>query len=236
MLFPNNIIDELVNSTFWADRMIRSELMQGLIAGENDYTSNLTGMLRRQINARAILGLRAIPYVLKPVAERSMGVDACIILSNTKEFKVCVFEAKFPQLKTHKNCWDSIQKATGYSHFHEQLKKQSSFSGLFAIWEMFYVEFEFGLQPPFMPNFVSACAWHDDALKISLSRNNHASPWTDSDLELLLSNHRTQIDTIIREVCECKKGKVFSGQNYEKVFSDFQVPQEVLVIEYTREG
>ena len=236
MFFPDEIIDNIVQSAYWADRMIRSELIQGLIAGENDYTSNLTSTFRRQINARAISGLRATSYVLKATAERSIGADACIILSNTKEFKVCVFESKFPRLKTHQNYWDSLQKDTGLSHFHEQLKKQSSVSKIFAIWVMFYSEFEFGKQPSFMPNHVSSCAWHEDALKVSVNRANHATPWTDSDLAMLLSAHGTQIDFVLKEVCECKKGKIFSGQNYLGVFDNFNVPKEVLVVEYVREG
>ena len=158
MFLPNDIIENITQSAYWADRMIRSELSQGLIASENDYTSNLTSTFRRQINARAAPGLKATSYVLKPGVERSTGTDACIILSNTKEFKVCIFESKWPRLTTHRNYWDSLQNS-GFSHFDEQLKKQASFSKYFAIWIMFYSEAEFGKQPTFMPKDVSSCVW-----------------------------------------------------------------------------
>ena len=233
MFFPNDIIDNITQSAYWADRMIRSELSQGLITNENDYTSNLTSTFRRQINARAVPGLKATSYVLQPGVERSIGADACIILSNTKEFKICVFESKWPRLTTHRNYWDSLQKGSGLSHFDEQLRKQAFFSKYFAIWVMFYSEAEFGKQPPFMPKDVSSCVWHENAIKASLARVSNATPWTDDELTNLISAHGSQIDYLLREVCECKKGKRFSGQNYLSALDNFDIPKDVLVIEFT---
>jgi hypothetical protein len=43
----------------WADRLVRTDLINGYIVSENDYTSNLTGALRREIDARRVDGLRA---------------------------------------------------------------------------------------------------------------------------------------------------------------------------------
>lgn len=102
-LFPSDVIDDVSKSVFWADRMVRSDLAIGLIANENDYTSNLTSTIRRQINSKNRPHLKATSLVLKPRVERKLGCDASIILSNTKEFKVCLFEAKLPRLSQYKD-------------------------------------------------------------------------------------------------------------------------------------
>jgi hypothetical protein len=103
MLYPAWIIDHVAQSVYWGDRAIRAELIEGLIATENDYTSNLTAAIRRQINSRAIPHLHATSYVLKPRVERAVGADACIVLANSSDFKLCIFEAKWPRLSTHEN-------------------------------------------------------------------------------------------------------------------------------------
>ena len=45
MLFPPHIIKTITDSVYWADSMIRHDLAFGFIAGENDYTSNLTSTI-----------------------------------------------------------------------------------------------------------------------------------------------------------------------------------------------
>jgi len=232
MIFPDSIVDHIAQSAYWADRSIRSELARGIIAGEIDYSSNLTAAFRRQINARAILGLHATSYLLKPSAERAVGADGCIVLSDTKEFKICLFEAKWPQLRTKRDCWDSLQRSSGVSHFHEQLSRQSAISNLFAVWEMFYCEFPFDEQPPFMPSHVSSCVWHEHAYAASQARPNRKTPWTDVELSALLDKHGSRIDELIRKVCACEAGVAIRGNDYLRVFEEYQVPRELLVIEY----
>lgn len=236
-LFPNNlVVKDIVDSIYWADRMVRADLVLGLISGENDYTSNLTSTIRRQINSKNRPYLSATSLLLKPTVERDTGCDACIILSNTKEFKVCFFEAKWARLSTHKDYWDSLQKSTNLSHFSEQIKKQVPLSRSFAVWEMFYCEYPFGKQPSWIPNETSACVWHHDAY-IQVQARNNALRWTDKELEDLLtdasSKYITQIDCMVKEVCLCNKGAVFTGNDYLRVFSDFELPTEVLLIEYS---
>lgn len=236
-LFPNNlVIKDIVDSIYWADRMVRSDLALGLISGENDYTSNLTSTIRRQINSKNRPYLSATSLVLKPTVERDIGCDACIVLSNTKEFKVCFFEAKWARLSTHKDYWDSLQKSTGLSHFSEQIKKQVPLSQKFAVWEMFYCEYPFSKQPNWMPNETSACVWHHDAHVYVQARNNKLR-WTDKELEDLLtdasSRYTTQIDYIVKEVCLCNEGDVFTGNDYLRVFNDFELPTKVLLIKYS---
>jgi len=49
----------------------------------------------------------------------------------------------------------------------------------------------------------------------------------------MLSAHGRQIDEVIREVCACRKGMPFQGQNYLAAFDNFGIPPEILVIQYT---
>lgn len=235
MLFPQWIIDHIAQSLYWADRTVRADLIAGLISGENDYTSNLTATIRRQINARAVPKLSATSYVLKPIVERSVGADACIVLASEREFKICLFEAKWPRLSTHNNYWDSVQKNRRVSHYDDQLHKQQRVSSIFAVWEMFYCEFPYGKQPSFMPSHVSACVWQHDAIRASQERPGNDNPWTDQELEDLLRNASSQVDHLIREVCLCHHGQRFNGNDFLSVFEEYEVPSEVLVIKYAGE-
>ncbi len=40
MLFPQSVIDLLAECGHWADRLIRSELVGGVVVSENDYTES----------------------------------------------------------------------------------------------------------------------------------------------------------------------------------------------------
>jgi len=232
MIFPLKIVGAVAQSCYWGDRAIRSDLVEGLIATENDYTSNLAAAIRRQINSRAIPDLRATSYVLKPSVERVLGADACIVLANAKEFKLCIFEAKWPRFSTNVNCWDSLQRGSGRSHFDEQIQRQDRLAHSLPTWEMFYSEHPFGEQPSYMPKYVSACVWHEHASAASKARANKNTPWTDNELIGLLESHASQIDTLIRDVCLCLRGQLFSGSNYLATFDNQDIPSEILVIRY----
>lgn len=237
-LFSESVIKYILKSVFWADRMVRSDLVLGLISSENDYTSNLTCTIRRQINCQINLRtLRATSLVLKPTVERKVGCDACILLSNTdtQEFKVCLFEAKWPRLKTQKNYWDKVHKERKVSHFSEQLDKQASLPSSFAVWEIFYCEYPFGEQPSWMVNKTSSCVWHRDAYQQNQARNRSAR-WTDQELETLLSGQAMQLDHVVEQVCRCREGTKFSGSDYRTILAEYDLPAECLLIEYSAEG
>ncbi|BAU64145.1 hypothetical protein STA3757_15150 [Stanieria sp. NIES-3757] len=196
-LFPGYAIDDVSKSVLWADCMVRSDLAIGLIANENDYTSNLTSTIRRQINSKNRSYLKATSLVLKPRFERKLGCDASIILSNTKEFKVCLFEAKLLRLSQYQDSWDYVQRKTGQSHFSGQVQRQLSVSNIFAVWEMFYCDYPFGKQPNWMNSNTSSCVWHSEAYSKVQGRTN-STRWTDMELEDLLTDaaakYSTQID------------------------------------------
>jgi len=233
MLFPRNIIEQIASCAHWADRLVRADLIEGVVVSENDYTSNFTSALRREIHARAIPGLTAKIQVLNPSAERKVGADACVILQNDREFKAGIFEAKWPRLSTHVNTWDSKQKSSGESHFHSQMKRQHMQSHYAAIWEMFYCEYPFGNQPSFMPSEGSACVWHDAAYSFSSLRASNLTPWTDDELKALLESHAVSIAEVFEAMCICTQGKPIPKGRYEKAFGDMGAPHAALIINYS---
>lgn len=232
MLFYPHIIKEIVRCALWADRLVRADLIDNLIVSENDYTSNFTSAFRREVNSRAIAGLSARIQVLNPRAERALGADACVILENSTHFKAGIFEAKWPRLKTRVNAWDSLQTASKQSHFHTQLLKQRQQSRFLAIWEMFYCEFAFSSQPKFMPDYGSACVWHDDAYSYSAARSSNNAPWTDNELTSLLKAWPLTIGDVIEAMCMCAQGKKLALGEYEKVFGDAGMPFSALIITF----
>jgi hypothetical protein len=227
MLATSSVIDQVVGCAEWADRLVRADLINGFIVTENDYTSNFTSGLRREINSRAIPGLVAHTQVLTPAVERRTGTDACIIFRNRDTFKVGLFEAKWPRLSTHTNCWDSLQKSTSKSHFDSQLDRQRTLSGS-AIWEMFYSEEPYGANP-FFPEYGSSCVWHADAFAISSARSQ-AAPWTDAELTALLAAKKHAIGDVVRSICECSEGLAQPVDMMQSHLRELGIKGKVLVI------
>jgi hypothetical protein len=233
MLFPAEIIDVITDCVAWADKLTRADLSSGVIVTENDYTSNFTAALRREVTARSIPGLKARIQVLSPSVERGNGVDGCIILSNSREFKVGMFEAKWPRLSSKINSWDSLQRSTGRSHFDDQIARQkfAAEHGV-AVWEMFYSEHSFGEQPSFMQSEGSSCVWHKFASEASLMRAGANRPWTDGELEALLRSNSTDTASIIREICECKQGTPRPERGYADALGNLGAPEKALVLSF----
>ncbi|CAD0299327.1 hypothetical protein [Xanthomonas hortorum] len=228
MLAPLNVISELANCAEWADRLVRADLMHGIVVSENDYTSNFTSALRREINSRAIPGVSAHSQVLTPRIERKTGTDGCIIFRNKSHFKVGLFEAKWPRLSTHTNCWDSMQKSTGKSHFDSQLARQHPLNN-FAVWEMFYSEESYGANALF-PYYGSACVWHDDAFSVSSGRNQ-AVPWDDVELTALLGTSKNAIDQIVKDICMCSQGAPLPAEDLQGQLRELGIKGKILVID-----
>lgn len=233
MLAPSHVVDELKNCAEWADRLVRADLMRGFVVNENDYTSNFTSALRREINSRGIPGISAHTQVLSPPVERKTGTDGCIVIRNSTHFKVGLFEAKWPRLSTHTNCWDSLQKKTAISHFDSQIARQHALSD-FAIWEMFYSEEPYGPNPLF-PDFGSACVWHADAFNVSSTRTQ-SSPWTDNELTTLLSASKLSIGKILEAICSCTHGIPIAGDRIQEQLRELGIKGNVLVINLAMAG
>lgn len=234
MLFPQPIIDIIKECGHWADRLVRSELISQIIVTENDYTSNFTAAFRREVNSRSITGLKAHSQVLAPGVERLVGADACIVLMSNTEFKIGIFESKWPRLSVQLNGWDSIQKGSNISHFDSQLQRQQQYTKYYAIWEMFYLEEPFGSRPSEFPQYGSSCVWHGNAVQVSQGRNKN-QVWTDVELLSLLSLGHLSIEDIIQSICECTSGAAISNERLHGFVAELGFPGEVLIISYSEQ-
>lgn len=232
MFLPSPQTQELQNFATIADREARTDLAGGYLRGEDDYTSNFTGALRRIINANSQTGLKANSFLLQGSDERLTGTDAAIILVHGGSSKVALFEAKWPRFRTSNYAWDSKQRKTGTSHFSNQLNRQASLVPKFAVFEMFYCEYPLNCssQPSFMQPNGSSCVWHDDAQKFSLNRASRRNRWTQSDLQSLLTQGTTSISDVIAKVADCLQGKVMATFDPHDIAREFPLPRRILTI------
>jgi hypothetical protein len=103
---------------------------------------------------------------------------------------------------------------------------------------MFYCDYPFQKQPKWMNDNTSSCVWHSEAYSKVQGRTN-STKWTDRELKELLTDaavkYLTQIDYMIREVCLCNQGKIFTGSDYFNIFSDYEFPSDILLIEFSKE-
>lgn len=229
-------INELCFLAFSSDREIRSDLSLGFIKDENDYTSNFTGALRRNINCYSTNNIQATSYNLPKSIEQKTGSDATIIIQSNGYSKILFFEAKWPRMKISGYKWDYKQTSSGLSHFSDQLDRQSKYSGHIAFFEMFYCEYPVGKQEHNMQPEGSTCVWHDNALKYKNSRLNPDSIWTQLDMENMFKNNSLSISDIIREVCLCTKGRLYKTSNANDLINEFSLSGDILVITYNDES
>jgi hypothetical protein len=225
-------IQELCGFAYIADKEARSDLVGGFIVSEDDYTSNFTGALRRIINSNSRSGLTATSRRLEPSLEREIGCDAAVIISSPKQVKIATFEAKLPRLSQPLKPWDYTQTSTGLSHFSDQLDRQQAFTGMFAIFEMFYCDMPFQAQPSYMQPDVSSCVWHADAVQFDSTRGTSRAPWTDKELIQMLQRGNINIADILAAVCRCAAGKPIqmAQEDPEVIIREFHLTGHLLFI------
>lgn len=225
-------IQDLAYLAFISDREIRSDLVIGMIKGEDDYTSNFTGALRRNINCYSKTGIKATSYALPSPIEQSVGCDATIIIQSNGYTKVALFEAKWPRFSKKHYAWDYLQTSTGLSHYSDQLDRQALQTSRFAIFEMFYCEYAFNTQPSHLQNEVSSCVWHHDAINYKNRRTKPDAIWKHADLDGMLKNGNLSIAEILIEVCSCKQGTPISIGEASNTIQEFRMSGNILVIEF----
>lgn len=224
-------LKELADLASLSDREVRSDLAIGAIKDENDYTSNFTSALRRNINSYSQSGLSATSFLLPHGDEREVGADAAIILSRGNESKVAVFEAKWPRFATHGYAWDYAQTAEGLSHFSDQLERQKRWQKTFAVFEMFYSEHPFGTQPSFLDPSGSACVWHEDTDAFRMDRTRPDEVWSQSDLARLLTLKRVSISDVMTEFGLCNQGTPIRMSEPCAIREKFRLPSRVIAIQ-----
>jgi hypothetical protein len=223
---------ELVTFARIADREARSDLSLGFIRDEDDYTSNFTGALRRIINSNSRSGLRATSVLLATSVERRLGCDGCIIISAGGHAKIAAFEAKWPRFSQSHHRWDYSQTSTGLSHFSDQLDRQRRHSGLLAIFEMFYCEYPFKAQPAYLHDEFSSCVWHDVAKAFDHKRRSSPAPWTQAELQALLTGGSLDVGQVLEAVCNCSAGQpIFMPAGPELIAREFGLSGHVLFVE-----
>jgi hypothetical protein len=126
--------------------------------------------------------------------------------------------------------WDYNQTASGLSHFSDQLERQKRWSGTFAVFEMFYCEFPFGKQPPFLDDHGSSCIWHEDAEAFRARRADPDDVWSQSELQTMLQQKHANIVHVMIQFGECKKGRAIRMVEPEAIGREFQLPQRLLAI------
>jgi len=225
-----NQTEELIRFAYFSDMEIRSDLARGYIKSENDYTSNFTGALRRNINSYSRTGLSATSLMLTPVDEQRTGTDATIIITRHGESKVALFEAKWPRISDPYFQWDYPQTANGLSHFSDQLVRQRYYKKQFAVFEMFYCEHDFGSQPPYMQQRLSSCVWHNDAHCFMNKRAKPEAVWNQDDLVTLLKAGNCGIDNILLPLCECQREAVLKMSDPKNIVHEFRLPPMVLSV------
>ena len=230
-LLPHHQIQELCHFCRLSDKEIRSDLILGLIASENDYTSNFTGALRRNINSYSQTGLRATSYVLPPHEEKATGCDAAIIICNGGVGKILLIEGKWPRLSMAGHKWDWKQTSSGLSHYSDQLNRQSNHIHRYAIAEMFYDEHPFGSSPSYMQPNGSACLWHRDAVAFDSSRPGSPNVWSQTELISMLSTGTHDISHIVEQVCLCVEGVRMGLPDVPRFdILDYPLPSNLLLV------
>lgn len=215
---------ELANFAWNADFQAKSELIRNLITGENDYTSVLLRNLRQQINCYSRTGLHATAFKLNQSGERKTGSDAAIIIESNGEYKVALFEAKWPRFTAKVDDWDSVPIG-GISHFTSQLQRQSTISPHYAVFEMFYSECPNGRSPGKLIQFGSTCVWHRDINAVLPSRSV-TQPWKKPDVLALAP--MLSIFVVIFEVAICSEGNPVKT-DLKSLASDLRVSSITLV-------
>lgn len=228
---------ELCKFCYLSDKEIRSDLIHGFIANENDYTSNFTGALRRNINSYSHAGLQATSFVLSSHEEKSTGCDAAIIVRSGNLGKILLIEGKWPRLSAVGHAWDWKQTSSGLSHFSDQLNRQVGYANRYAIAEMFYSEHPFGSEPSYMQPDGSACVWHRDAISYDKLRASFPKVWNQAELVTMLGKGTHDISHVVEQVCLCVEGLQIGlpeqmGLPESPRFDvlDFPLPSSVLVI------
>ncbi|WP_157830555.1 hypothetical protein [Aeromonas sobria] len=220
------------------DTDIRTDYNLGVVVDENDYTSNLTGCVRKVINKN--LPLRATLFTQKVPGkfERKWGVDACVILidNHFNRCKICLFEAK-----SDTSNWDYTKPhrktKTPLSHFSTQLARQALLpkKGV-LIWEQFYSSQPNGLAVGNRSIYGSTCILHKNAINYNGTHPN-ASVWGFSDIDHLATLQRsTKMGYLIRKVCECNYCDPINKQELKEFIKEGIPVNNILIIESVKNG
>jgi len=221
----------IANYIYKIDSYVRMDLSNSIIADERDYVSSFVSLCRFNLLLDRIrrlkIGCKWHAIVNNPSNERRFGCDGMIVFKYRNTIKVGMFEAKWPRYKTNYNYkWDSIQNATKTSHFSSQIERQSRWSHVAAIWEMFIYEGKLKtLSAPF-DAMASTCVLHKDVSSFIKTHASIKTLWNNRDLDDLLifaekrmrKSNSLNLRYIIFEILTCQLGAMITVEDYEISF------------------
>ncbi|MFN6570705.1 hypothetical protein [Dendronalium sp. ChiSLP03b] len=185
------------------DQYVRQDICDGYIVSEPDYISTLISYIRLFLRSNQLVKnmytFQSLDSkTLAKSSEQIFGCDALILIRAGNRAKICMFEAKFPRLKSN-GSWDSYQKSSNKSHFHDQLTRQHEWSSSATIWELFINDYIPGYSLKGFDKYGSTCIWHQDAYKYSkddidnkppfyIRENRQSDLWDNDHLQECIKN------------------------------------------------
>ncbi|WP_144787621.1 hypothetical protein [Lysinibacillus fusiformis] len=202
--------------TLLIDQKCREDLSLNLLVSERDYVSRfLTHLMypNGPFNSKS-------NYIFWKArtndgsTERDTGTDGVIIFTYKGQYKVSLFEAKWPRYFNKKYNWDNLYKVKKeelvefelelknynadsrmrnkqkFSRFSQEIIKQKSFAHQAAIWEIFFCDAPVGTGnsiSPYFNEWGSTCVWFDEAFNhFNYYRGSFQfETWKNIDLEQL---------------------------------------------------
>jgi hypothetical protein len=206
------------------DIAVRTDLSRGIIADERDYVSRMVthmnypfGILTNVIFKDLLIKSEWFAQVNSSSLEQKFGCDFMIVFEVNNQVKVALIEAKWPRVIINPNyCWDYIQKSNKISHFTDQINRQSNWTNLAFIWEMFFYEESPTIESNPFDKYASTCIPHSFALDAVKSNSNLSSLWDNNDLINLIQttqlngyngSNETNIYTMVFNLLRCNYGK-----------------------------
>lgn len=187
----------------FCDMQCRDELINGVLVSERDYVSLLCGRIR--VSA-ANLKLACHTQTLKGTLEQRLGADGIVIFRSGQDYKVGIFEAKWPKIAKPNHKWDKLDSSS-ISHFTSQLQRQHYWCENIAIWELFINETNFGIPSP-LDYYGSSCIWHSHAYDFSHTRQLVYKTWTTDMLKQALALYGMGLFSVIYDIVSCRAGKI----------------------------
>jgi len=208
-----SVAKKVAEIIYRVDKNCRIDLNNKFIAHEDNYTASFTTRLYDVFQTMGFTGY-CLGRVLNKREERDFGCDGIFVFRCKKNFKIGLFEAKWPRFNIKLNySWDKkIAKKLGrkWSHFSDQLKRQNGWRGV-AIWEMFYDNRYPGNVSGSYDKYGSSCIWHDEAYNY-YKKNITQNAWKNKDIDKL---KKINIYKVVESILTCKHGQVFKQEKGE---------------------
>ncbi|MCG2701247.1 hypothetical protein L6267_03715 [Candidatus Parcubacteria bacterium] len=212
--FINRLVaKKIAEIIYGVDKRCRIDLHNKFIAHEDNYTASFTTRLYDVFQAKGLTGSSyCLGRVLTKREERYFGCDGVFVFRCGDNFKIGLFEAKWPRFNIKPN--NSLDKMPAkklgkhLSHFSDQLRRQNSLLGV-AIWEMLYDNRRPGNVSGSYDKYGSSCIWHNEAYNY-YKKNITQNAWKDRDIDKI---KKINIYKVVESILSCKHGQIFNQKD-----------------------